>query len=478
MPAERTVAVVGGGIAGLVAARDLALAGLSVDLFEESDRLGGRIASCELDGARFDIGAEAFATRGGSVERLVAELGLAERIVRPAPLGSWLVSTGGAATPLPPAGTLGIPAAPLGAESRAAIGLGGALRAALEPLLPRRTGRGAGSLGALVRARLGSRVLDRLVRPVCLGVYAADPDSLPPGAVPGLAAAFERRGSLLTAARELRANASSAGGAVASLRGGITALVAALEADVDRLGVRVHRGAAILRAEFVAGAWRLFGHADAPLRDADALLLAVPEERARAIIGLAPAGRAAHPVEVVAVAIDDPRLDEAPRGTGALVPRAEGPADDGGIRAKALTHVTAKWPDRAAGLPAGRHVLRLSYGRAGAAPETGGLDDAAVLRLALADASRILGVPLDPGAVRGTARHRWRMPAPAGEAADRGFPGGIEVAGDWVHGSGLASVVPGARAAASRIAEGLADPRPAHMPAGKRPAGTEQEVPA
>ena len=50
------VVVVGGGLAGLVAARRLAEAGAEVELFERRDRVGGRVRSREVDGFTLDRG--------------------------------------------------------------------------------------------------------------------------------------------------------------------------------------------------------------------------------------------------------------------------------------------------------------------------------------------------------------------------------------------------------------------------------------
>jgi len=50
------VAVVGGGLAGLVAARRLADRGANVQLLEQSDRLGGRVGSDRVDGFTLDRG--------------------------------------------------------------------------------------------------------------------------------------------------------------------------------------------------------------------------------------------------------------------------------------------------------------------------------------------------------------------------------------------------------------------------------------
>ncbi|MFC7765471.1 hypothetical protein [Leucobacter soli] len=210
----------------------------------------------------------------------------------------------------------------------------------------------------------------------------------------------------------------------------------------------------------------------------DAVVLAVPERPARWLLGdrrpeqVAGLCAAHDRVEVIAIALDAPELDSAPRGTGALVasgdahgrdgtlagePRTDaeaGAGPDSGadptprILAKALTHVTAKWPARAAAAGAGRHVLRLSYGRTGAAPETAQRDDATTLRIALRDASRILGKDIRPEMVRGMVRREWRIGHPT--TSPPRTPPGIVLAGDWVSGTGIASVVPGARAAAEQ----------------------------
>lgn len=253
--AAKHVVVIGGGIGGLVAARECAKVGMRVTLFEASAAPGGAIRRVELDGVSVDAGAESYATRGGQVRALVEELGLAERIVTPQAGGAWLAGIPGVgAAPLPLGGILGIPANPFQDDVRRIIGWSGVWRAYLDRVRPPLTIGHQLSLGKLVASRMGAKVRDRLVAPVTSGVYSASPDDIDIDvAAPGLNAALTRVGSLSGAVQTLRAEAAAGatetpgaakapGAAVEGLRGGMTVLVDALVADLVRLGGEVRTG--------------------------------------------------------------------------------------------------------------------------------------------------------------------------------------------------------------------------------------------
>ncbi len=69
----RRVAVVGAGIAGLAAARRLALAGADVELFDKGRAPGGRVSTRRHGELRFDHGAQYFTARDPSFERVVSD---------------------------------------------------------------------------------------------------------------------------------------------------------------------------------------------------------------------------------------------------------------------------------------------------------------------------------------------------------------------------------------------------------------------
>lgn len=392
MPAETLV--VGGGVAGLVVARRLALAGRPVRILEASDRLGGQLAPQTIAGVQLDAAAESFATRGGGVQPLLTELGLADDVVSPEPGSAWVQRARGGAVPLPTAGLLGIPADPRDPGVVEALGPRGALRAQGDELLAPSVGSDAATLGELVTARMGEAVLETLVAPVVRGVYSREARDLPVDeANPRLRAALAEHGTLAAAVRALRATAP-AGSLVAGLCGGMFRLADALAADVARLGVEVEFGTRVTEVP-------------------DGAVLAAPRAPGRS-------------VTLVTLVLDAPALDGARRGSGLLV--AEGSA----VLARALTHLSAKWAWVADALP-GRHALRLSYDAAPSDP----------VATAVLDASTMFGVEL-PEPADATVR-TWERPAP-----DRDGFAGPRV-GEPVAGTGLASVIPHAEAVAAQL---------------------------
>ncbi|WP_166868328.1 NAD(P)/FAD-dependent oxidoreductase [Salinibacterium sp. ZJ70] len=419
--ATRPVIVVGGGIAGLVVARELVLAGREVVLLEKSDRLGGQVAKHSVAGIELDAGAEAFSTRGTAIPELLTSLGLADDVVRPSGDSAWVHRAHRGAVPLPATSLLGIPAVPLAADVIAAIGMGGALRAQMDALLPSFVGGKATSLGDLVRRRMGRAVHDELVAPVVRGVHSLTPDELPiDRAHPRLAASLVAAGSLAHAVRRLRGDAPG-GTLVATLRGGLFRLADALESEMHRFGVDVRT-----RTEVVE-------------LDAEGVTTATGE-RIEGEVLLAAAGGTGVPrtrVQIATLALDAPQLASAPRGTGVLV--GAGVTD---VAARALTHVTAKWPWLAESTPL--QVLRLSY--------DAGIE--VTPERARADAEVLLGQPI-PAPVD-SAIVAWER---AGRRMDSSHAiDGMHCVGEAESGTGLAAVVALAREVGRRNPPVPADP--------------------
>lgn len=423
MDSRTVIGIVGGGLAGLVAARSLARQGHEVEIFEGATALGGMIAAADVGGVSVDIGAEAYATRSDVVRDLCAELGL--DVAPPAALPHvWWPSRG---IHRLASGIAGIPAAwddPAWdvLETDEFVVAQRDRYLAVQP---------AQTVGALVRARLGDAALDYVVAPVIRGVYGTDPDVMPLDRVAtGLMAAVEREGSLIAAV----AATKKAPSAVEQPLGGMSHLVTALERDLAASQVVIHRDTPITGVEFIDNGWWLHSHDRS--WECTTWVSAAP----RAVFAklLAPLGIEVPQAPTAAarnilLALRHPDLLKQPIGSGIVVG-----APGQGLRARAVTHYSAKWQwaaDRDV------QVVRVSW------PQ----DDDADLTQVLADVATLTGVPLGEEDLVDSRDVVWdAMPRPMAPA-DRDRVTAISqelkvpVVGAWYCGNGLTPVVAAAQ---------------------------------
>lgn len=447
------VAVVGAGIAGLLAAEALSSAPPTRDVLviEARDETGGMLSGQELAGHRLDAGAESFATRGGHVQRVLDTLDLPLQVVDPSGRSAWVYTAGhsrGRARPLPSAGVLGIPARAGQRRLLTAVGPFGVARVWLDTVLPRTPLDEHTTVAQIVRARMGRRVLDRLVAPVVSGVHTASPDELPLSTLhPGLYREARRHRSLAAAVRALEQRPHTPGTAVRGVEGGMHRIAQEITARLERRGVRVLRGEVATALAEEPGGWLL----TTPSRRIHATRVVLATDGVAGTELLASAGLAAprdgggEAVELVTLLVRAPQLDAMPRGTGVLVD--PGARD---VTAKAMTHANAKWCWAAARLEEGEHLVRLSYNAA----DTDRLTDDELFRAARNDLSALTGAR--EVRVLEATRRRWlsaHQHAPEGLDLGDLERRGLTLCGAWVAGTGLASVMPHALAAASRILE-------------------------
>jgi oxygen-dependent protoporphyrinogen oxidase len=334
------VVVVGGGIAGLTAARDLAAAGDDVLLLEGADRVGGKLRRHPVAGVPVDVGAEAMLNRRPEGVDLARTAGL--EIEHPAVVSSR-IWTRGALRPLPRS-LMGVP---LDLEQLAASGVlsdAGLERARREPTLPPETIEDDVSVGDLVARRFGDEVTDVLVEPLLGGVYAGRSREISARAAVPQLVAYAERGSLLEQATAIPPSYDKP--VFAGIPGGMGRLPEAL-ADGSfavRTGATVR---ALRRGPGAAGFRLVVGPTTAEeLLEADAVVLATPPApTARLLAGVADAAAAelagieSASVAVVTLAFRAAEVADAIPGdsSGFLVPPREG------RRIKASTFSFAKW---------------------------------------------------------------------------------------------------------------------------------------
>ena len=403
MPATPTVAVVGGGVSGLVAAWRLHLGGVRVVVLEQGPRTGGVLRRGEVGGVTVDLGAESLLARRPEALDLAVELGLGDDVVHPATSRAAVWSRG-ALHPMPTGTVMGVPS-----DTSVLAGLLTAdevRRASAEEV----AGPVADDVDVaqVVAHRLGQAVVDRLVDPLLGGVYAGRAEGLSLRAtLPALwPAARDGRPLGEAVAAAAAAGATTAGPVFAGLRGGVGRLAEVLVERLRAGGVEVRTGACVQGLSVDAtGVTLTLGPAGrGPSVRADGVVLAAPAPAASRLLAplLPAAGARLGDVRVASLALVTAvlpagTLDAVAQGlSGVLVPAVEDRL------VKAMTFSSRKW-DWVREEAGGRDVLRLSVGRAGEEP-TLQRGDPDLLTAALGDAADLLDVPLEPEAALVT---RW-----------------------------------------------------------------------
>ena len=441
----RRVAVVGGGIAGLAAARALASAegAPEVVLLESDDRVGGKLLTTPFAGrAAIDEGPDAFLARLPWGTALAKAVGLGDELVSPA--------AGKAAVwweqlhDIPQGLLLGMPTDVMALARSKLLSWPGKLRAAMEPFRPR-TSTSPDSLGGYVRDRFGNEVHLRLVDPLVGSIYAADTDHFSLAAVPQIADLAGKARSILVAGRKMPKPSPTAGPVFYAPSGGMGDLAARTAAAATAAGVQIRLGTTAQELVADGHGWRVDGERF------DAVVLACPAKHSSRLLGdLAPdASRALFAIpaaDVAMVTLSVPSADWPERLralSGYLVPKPMQRL------VTATSFGSQKWTHWA---DADSVLLRISLGRDGLPVLH--LSDDTLLTAAVEEVSHHIGHQLQPTAQRIT---RWTGAFPqyrphhadnvAGIEAQ--LPAGITLAGASFHGIGVPACINSAQKAAA-----------------------------
>ena len=436
------VVVVGGGIAGLTAARELA-GTHQVLVLEGSSQIGGKLRTAAVAGVTVDVGAEAMLNRRPEGVALARELGL--EVVHPTGATSRIYARG-ELRPMPRS-LMGVP---FDVEELAASGVlseAGLARLRSEVLTEVRDDV---SVGQLVASRLGDEVVERLVEPLLGGVYAGRARRLSAAATVPQLLAMARTGSLL---EQAAAVPRSDVPVFAGLSGGMGQLPAAVAA-----GLEIRLNAPVRELCSAGDGWALtVGSTRSPETVlARLVILATPAApTARLLAGVAPeagaevAGIESASVAVVTLAFPRDVVAGLSDRSGFLVP----PVEQRGIKASTFSFAKWDWVREAGGENA---VIRTSLGRVGEESSLQASDESLVAR-SLAELTELAGIgaaPID------THVQRWGggLPQYAVGHLDRvarvrsSLPIRLRVCGAWCDGVGIPAVIGSARRAADEVA--------------------------
>lgn len=386
---KESIAVIGGGISGLMCARRLSQQGFRVTVFEASSQLGGQIRRASVAGHLVDMGAEAVHVSAPGMSALIAELGLSEELIKSNTGMSWLWMQRGLRRL--PAGVG--PSGPrrLRPVLRSGVmSIGGLLRAGLEPLVPRRIISGDIGVGEYVGQRFGRQVVERFVDPVLGSLHAGDVNKLSMRAItPELSAIADSRRSVMMSRRGQKSGAPLS---FATWNGGLTTLIERVLVDTD-VEVRTSTTVESITA-LLDGRYKLDVLNDASV-EADAVVLAVPAKIAANLVRpLSPSasellGKVRY-ASVATVIVAYPRdvVEGLPAlaGTGLLVPSSRGRL------LKAATFISTKWPHM---VDPNYVLMRLSCGRANQ-NEIEKLDDAQLVSRLHRDLVDAIGIAAQP----------------------------------------------------------------------------------
>ncbi|MFO1511557.1 MAG: protoporphyrinogen oxidase [Verrucomicrobiota bacterium] len=187
----KSVAIIGAGITGLTATFYLKRRGLTVTVYEASDRVGGVIQSIRQDGYLAEFGPNTLLETSPKIAQLVMDAGLQSRRLDPDPKAEarYVVRY---------QRPIAMPGSPLGFFTTDLFTLKAKFAVLREPFIkPRRDGVEE-SIGQFVVRRFNQEFLDHAIDALVAGIYAGDPQKLSvTHAFPKLKALEDNYGSMI-----------------------------------------------------------------------------------------------------------------------------------------------------------------------------------------------------------------------------------------------------------------------------------------
>ncbi len=454
----KKIAIIGGGITGLVAAFYLQKKGVDITIFEANEMLGGAIRTYRRDGYLAEAGPNTIVESSPDVSELVEELGLTSRRIYANTMANkrFIVRD---------SKPVEVPSSPQAFLSSPLFSFGAKMKLLGEPFKPRVITEDE-SLADFTRRRLGREFLDYAINPFVAGVYAGDPEKLSAKhAFPKIVALEEQYGSLIRGQLSIAKERKRTGATprshtkMFSFDEGLQVLIDTLASKLDG---RIQYNSAVTkiecRVEAVNNIDITFASGER-IDGFDSIVLTAPAHKIADIEFISyPSTPSTNPLPLYglhdiyyppvtsfALGFDRRDVKHPLDGFGMLVPKVEG------FRILGTLFSSTLFPNRAPE----DHVLLTTYTGGVRYPNLALLGDDELLKLVLGDLRVLLGVTAKPSFIHRTT---WQKAIPQYEVGYGEFKEmmtnfeneyqGIYLAGNFRDGISLPDCIANAKAIA------------------------------
>ena len=217
---------------------------LTVDLYEASDRAGGKVNTHIRDGYTIELGPESYLARKEVMTELAHEVGLGDTLVRNQ-TGQAYIYAKNKLSPVPKGTMLGVPMELSPLLTTDLVSWTGKLRAGLDFIKPAMPLYKDISVGEFFRARFGNDLLEHMIEPLLAGVYGTDIDKLSlMSTYPNFKETEQEYGSLMKGLmaekKDKPAAPKTKTGAFLQFKNGLQSFIDRLVSENEKRGGQIH----------------------------------------------------------------------------------------------------------------------------------------------------------------------------------------------------------------------------------------------
>ncbi|WP_020006336.1 protoporphyrinogen oxidase [Salinicoccus albus] len=389
----KKAAVIGAGITGLATAYYLSEhEGIEVDLYEKTDRAGGKIRTYQKDGFTIELGPESYLARKEIMTELASAIGMEGELVRNS-TGQSYIYANKKLSALPRGAVLGVPTELGPFLATDLVSVPGKIKAGKDLIKKPGPLYTDVSVGRFFRRRLGDEVLENMIEPLLSGIYATNIDELSlMSTFPYFKEREDKYGSLIKGAIAEKPVSSHSKtkkqGQFLQFRNGLQSFIDQLLKTVQKKGVNTHFNADVESITKADGVYSVTVNNET--KRYDNVVVTVPHFQYKRWFDDFPLEYFKHmeatSVATVVMAFDSAQVKNDIDGTGFVVAKKMDTA------ITACTWTNKKWKHST---PEGKALLRAYVGRPGDFIVQEKTDEE-IIRLARKDLDKIMDIEGKP----------------------------------------------------------------------------------